>query len=105
MRNFSDDPAAWDSEAAYMPMAGLGADTVAAPAESSAPAWWQNLITTAGNTYATVKNAQTAAKSGTGATAPVAVSSGGISSNAMLMIGAAGLGALLIYSMAKRKRR
>lgn len=103
MRNHSDDPNVWDSEAGYMPMGGLGADTTAAPANAT-PSWWQNLLTTAGQTYATVKQAQAAGKPPAVA-APAPVMSSGISSNTLLIGAAVGLGALLLFSVGRRKRR
>jgi len=101
MKAWSDNPNYYDSEAAYMPMGSLGADTTTA---STTPSWWQNLITNASQAYATVKNAQTAAKT-TAAPAQPAPVTAGPSSQQILLYTGLGVGALFLVSMMLKKRR
>lgn len=103
MRQFSDDPTAWDSESAYMPLSGLG-DT--APTTASAPtSWWQNLLQTGGQVYTEIKNAQTAAKTATQPTGTTPPAPGGGSSSNWPMYLAVGGGALLLGMLVFGKKR
>ena len=99
MRNISDDPMVWDSEAGYMPMGGMGADTTTAPTS-----WWQNLLQTAGQTYATVKQAQAAGQPPAPVAPPTPAASGGISTNTMLMIGGLTIAGIVLFSMRSKRR-